>query len=204
MHRAADRQETPARTSIWPLRRTCQLWPSHCSDRLSNCVPCGASYCPLPTATQPSVTGHDTLPSVFPSGNGPGAASTCQAVPFHRSVRTRTGPKRGSPVVPTAMQLAALLQETPARLLPLAPAGTAAASKLQLCPSHCSARAAELRPSTTFWSPTAMQLLALAHEIPDSAESPEPRDGVGSTCQVVPSHTSASGTLALPGKLVER
>src|SRR5260370_602192 len=83
-----------------------------------------APYGPLPTATQPSATGEDTLPSVFASENGPGAASTCQAVPSHRSVRTRTRPRLASPEVPTAMQLAALVQETPARLLPLAPTGT--------------------------------------------------------------------------------
>src|SRR5215470_18236989 len=97
------------------------------------------------------------------------------------------------------MQPAALLQETPARPLVAAPAGTAAVSTVQCCPSHRSASGPEAEPVPADCWPTAMQLLALAHETADSPPLAEPREGVASTCQLVPSHASASGSLGLPG-----
>jgi len=49
-------------------------------------------------------------------------------------------------------------------------------------------------------APTATQLLAVAHEIAESPALPgAPSDGVASTCQLAPSHASASGALGLPG-----
>src|SRR5215472_1984640 len=197
MHRAADGQDTPARTSIWPLRRTCQLRPSHCAARLSP-VNRPPAMPPLPTAMQPSAAGQETLASKFALGNGSGAATTCQAVPSQCSVRTWFSKSK----LPTAMQLAALRHETPARPLCCVPAGTAAASTLQLCPSQRSATGwLSGRPAANC-SPTAMQLLALAHEIPNNAVLPAvPSDGVACTCQLVPSHASASGTLGLPGEV---
>src|SRR5262249_12810425 len=189
MHRAADGQDTPGRMSIWPLRRTCQLRPSHCSARLSKPG--------SPTAMQPSAAGQDTLLSQSSNGNGngSGAAISRQAFPSHCSVRTvcREAPSYRR----TAMQSVALLQEAPSRLLSGAPAGTAAAWSVQLCPSHRSMRAVKSAPE----APTAMQLLALAHEIPVSKSLKESGDGVASTRQLVPSHASASVKSGLPGEL---
>ncbi len=99
------------------------------------------------------------------------------------------------------MQLAALVQETPVRSLCWAPAGMAAASTLQLCPSHRSARGwLSSWPAVRGCPPAATQLLAVAHDTADRPALPAtPSDGVASNCQLVPSHASASGTVGLPG-----
>src|SRR5215467_3990463 len=91
----------------------------------------------------------------------------------------------------------ALLQDTPSRALSRAPAGMAASTTLQLCPSHCSVRAVRVAPEL----PTVTQLLALAHEIPVSRFLDMSGDGVACSCQLVPSHTSASVNTGFCGEL---
>ena len=95
---------------------------------------------------------HETAESTVKGASGSGGVGTIvQLAPFHRSARATVVPE-ASLVVPTATQLFALAQETPASEPPL-PAGEG--SRCQALPSHrsTSGKASAAPPS---WKPTAV------------------------------------------------
>jgi hypothetical protein len=116
-----------------------QLLPSQCSA--SGTCEVGAVVNCQPTAVQLAAEAQLTPASVPEPGTGTaggrGAGTMTHLAPSHRSASSPLGPP-----VPTAMQAAAAVHETPARRYSAAP-GLGAGSRDHLLPSHRSARAAE-------------------------------------------------------------
>ncbi len=113
-----------------------------------------------------------------------------QVLPFHRSVRGRTGPDWDGVVLyaPAAMQFVADVHEMAPRPLPCAPAGVGMGWMAHWVPSHRSARTPESDPPTAMHAEGAVQDTSL-RKAPGAV-------GIGWLVQLVPFHRSASAAPA--------
>ncbi len=135
--------DTPVRPLLdaftgFGLATTDQLAPSHCSTS----VPVGVELAKaLPTAVQLAAEGHDTLLrpySMAPAGAG--VVTIDQVVPSHCSTSALPEtPKKLFPSPPTAVQLVALVHDTPVSQLDAAVRlELGLATTDQVVPFHCS------------------------------------------------------------------
>src|SRR5262249_20600406 len=138
-----------------------QRAPFHCS--LSGCSRIGP-YVAYPTATQFVASEHDTPNSrlsLVPASLGLG--TTTHPEPSQRSVSVMAS-SCASRELPTAQHVDALAHDTSLRKLAVAPVGSAGGIRLQLAPSQCMATGGPVTNDASSVSPTARQLVALAHE----------------------------------------
>jgi hypothetical protein len=194
----------PSYSTVCPcgfgLGRIVQLVPSHCSTTPPDCPP-------IPTAKQLVVLEHETASrpvnvkvdtalvtfTLEKNEPGSGLATTVQFAPSQRSMIPLM-PVRDAKS-PTAKQLVVLAHETPLRLDSMLPARFGVAMTFQLVPFHRSTnvRDDESGPDVEV-SPTAKQLVAPGHEIPDRLVAVAPFGaGLGTMFQLVPFHRSISG-----------
>src|SRR5579875_196043 len=136
------------------LGRADQVRPVRCSASVTVVL---ALFPDCPTATQLGPETHEMpfhVTSFRPAATG--VASTRHAVPFQCS----------APALPTAVQLVAEGQETASRPAWAEFFGRGVAWIVQVLPSQCSASGYWALPEGLPYSPTAVQLVAEAHETP--------------------------------------
>ena len=94
----------------------------------------------LPAAVQATAELHDTLASLLATAPaGLGVDCSFQMVPFHLSARVTSEPEALLKDDPTAVQAVAVLHDTPASFVTIAPAGLGVACTVQAVPFHTSA-----------------------------------------------------------------
>src|SRR6266487_48871 len=185
MQRAADVHDTPDRplnASPGPgVLRTRQVLPFHCSASGST-APSSVRY--PPTAMQPVPLRQAMPGSDMPAVPGCASISCVQEVPSHAIACEAE----------TAMQLAALTQDTADRLpAPGVPACCQvlpfqARARMQANASHGDATSLSVKP-------TAMQKERVGQDTSDNSLSAPP-SGVASSCHFLPFHSSASAISA--------
>ncbi len=147
--------------------------------------------CCSPTAVQADGEVHEIPPrKVWTEPTGLGVVRMVHLVPFHRSVRGRTGLDCDAVVkyAPAAMQSEADVHEMPSRPLPWAPAGLGMGWMVHRVPFHRSARV----PDGDI--PTAMHAEG---DVQDTALREAPATvGMGCVLHLVPFHRSASALFA--------
>jgi hypothetical protein len=140
-----------------------QWVPVRCSARVQESL---IALLDDPTAVQVPATGHDNASMLLEAEpSGMADAWMAHAAPFQCSTSARALPEI-SVLLPTAVQSAAAVQLTPARLLDTEAVGWGVFSIVHEVPFHRSAKVAWFplcRPSEY---PTAVQAVAVAHDTP--------------------------------------
>jgi hypothetical protein len=113
--------------------------PFHTSARVTSAPALSVKY---PTEVHTVAVAQDTLSKKLPVVPvGFGVVCTVQLVPSHCSARVTSAPAL-SVKNPTAVHVVAIVQDTLARAVLVAPGGLGVACVVQLEPSHCSASGA--------------------------------------------------------------
>lgn len=168
-----------------------QTLPFQCSA--SGRLPLEASR--YPTAVHLWAVGQEiSFSALLSEPAGLGVACTDQVLPFQDSAVV-SAVRLLVVYWPTAVQLAGEGQETPFKMLLAAPAGLGVAwTDHLLLPSQCSASITEAAGPPLSYHPTAVQLLARAHEIPTRVLKFVATGGLGVACthHLLPFQCSAS------------